>query len=361
MDPLSDVLSVLQVEDAAFGRIEAGGRWALQGSKARHVVFFALLDGPCWLIPDSSDQPIRMEAGDCFVISSGASYRLCSDLTANAEDYSAAPKTNGVRRLGAGSETSLIGGRFTFDDDCPKSLLGFLPPTLYVRATSESATSLRAILHRLAYELDNAHVGKALMINHLAQVALLAALRASLTCEQHPAQGWLGALSDARIGKALSQMHADAAKRWTVEDLATSIGMSRSKFALRFKSLVGLGPLEYLLHWRMHLAVRALRTSNKPIYSVAYELGYESESAFSNAFKRVMGYAPKALRMREKALQVENGSTPGKNGAMHADERGQCCTARATTSGKWLSRISPDHTRFAANELAMQRAPRAVR
>lgn len=321
MDPLSDVLSVLQVEDAAFGRIEAGGYWALQGSKAKHVVFFALLDGPCWLIPDSSDQPIRMEAGDCFVISSGASYRLCSDLTANAEDYSAAPKTNGVRRLGTGSETSLIGGRFTFDDDCSEPLLGFFPPTLYVKATSDSAKSLRAILHRLAYELDNAHVGKALMINHLAQVALLAAMREHVTsCErQQSSQGWLGALADAKIGKALGRMHADAARRWTVEDLATSVGMSRSKFALRFKSLVGLGPLDYLLHWRMHLAVRALRTSSKPIYSVAYGLGYESESAFSNAFKRVMGYSPKSLRMREKALQVENDSPSGSNGT-HPDE-----------------------------------------
>jgi len=324
MDPLSDVLSVLQVEDAAFGRIEAGGHWALQGSKAKHVVFFALLDGPCWLIPDGTDQPIRVEAGDCFVISCGASYRLCSDPTTNAEDYSAPLKgpTNGVRRLGTGSGTSLIGGRFTFDDDCPKSLLGFLPPTLYVRATSDSATSLRAILHKLANELDNNHVGKALMINHLAQLALLAAMREHVgSCEQQkPAQGWLGALADAKIGKALGLMHAEVAKRWTVEDLATSVGMSRSKFALRFKSLVGFGPLDYLLHWRMHLAVRALRTSNKPIYSVAYGLGYESESAFSNAFKRVLGYAPKSLRMREKALQVENGSPSGKNGAMHADE-----------------------------------------
>ena len=323
MDPLSDVLSLLKVEDAAFGRLEAGGQWALQSPKAKHVVFCALLDGPCWLIPDDADQPIRMGAGDCFAISNGTSFRLCSDLTANAEDYSAPLKnpTNAVRRLGTGSGTSLIGGRFTFADACPKPLLGFLPPTLYIRAGSDSATSLRGILHKLAYELDNAHVGKALMMNHLAQVALLAALRAYVTCEQQPSQGWLGALADERIGKALSLMHADVAKRWTVADLATSVGMSRSKFALRFKSLVGLGPLDYLLHWRMNLAVRALRGSNKPVNSVAYGLGYESESAFSNAFKRVMGYSPKSLRMREKTLQTENGSPSGKNGTMPADER----------------------------------------
>ena len=323
MDPLSDVLSVLQVEDADFGRIEAGGQWALQGAKAKHVVFSALLDGPCWLIPDNTDDPIRMEAGDCFVISNGASFRLCSDLTTDAVSYVAPPKINGVRRLGTGSGTSLIGARFTFDDGCPNSLLGFLPPTLHVKATSDSATSLRAILHKLASELDNAHVGKALMINHLARVALLAAVREHVTScrQQQPSQGWLGALADAKIGKALGQMHADVAKRWTVEDLAMSVGMSRSKFALRFKSLVGLSPLDYLLHWRMHLAVRALRTSNKPIYSVAYGLGSESESAFSNAFKRVMGYSPKSLRMCEKELQVENGSPSGPNGAMHADER----------------------------------------
>src|SRR5882724_7030986 len=79
MDPLSDVLSVLQVEDAAFGRIEAGGQWALQSSKAKHVVFCTLIDGLCWLIPDNSDQPIQMAPGDCFAIANGASFRLCSD------------------------------------------------------------------------------------------------------------------------------------------------------------------------------------------------------------------------------------------------------------------------------------------
>jgi AraC-like DNA-binding protein len=323
MDPLSDVLSLLQVEDAAAGRLEAGGQWALRSPKAKHVIFGALLDGPCWLIPDNTDQPIRMEAGDCFVIANGASFRLCSDLTTKVEDYSAPLKrpTNAVIRLGTGSGTSLIGGGFTFDHACPEPLLGFLPPTLYVRATSDSATSLRAILHRLAYELDNVHVGKALMINHLAHVALLAALRACVICEQQPSQGWLGALADAKIGKALSSMHADVAKRWTVEDLATSVGMSRSKFAFRFKSLVGLGPLDYLLHWRMHLAVRALRGSNKPTYSVAFGLGYESESAFSNAFKRVMGYSPRSLRMREKALQAENGLSSGKDGTTPGGER----------------------------------------
>jgi AraC-like DNA-binding protein len=299
MDPLSDVLSLLHVEDAKVGRIESGGRWAMRGYDERRFSFCALLKGSCWLVTDDVDQPIHVEAGDCFALSGDSSFLIGSDLTMAAVDFHDALAASGdaVIQLGTGAETTMIGARFTFDDGHARPLLDLLPSTIYIRSGTQSAAALRAILGRLEQELDDCALGRALVVDHLAHVALVHALRAYVACKQHPSQGWLGALVDPKIGAALRLMHGDVAKRWTVADLAGAVGMSRSGFALRFKLLVGLAPLDYLLQWRMHLAARALHKSNRAISSIAFDLGYDSESAFSNAFKRIMGCSPKAFRL----------------------------------------------------------------
>jgi AraC-like DNA-binding protein len=148
-----------------------------------------------------------------------------------------------------------------------------------------------------------------------------------VACKQHPSQGWLGALADPKIGAALRLMHDDVAKRWTVADLAAAVGMSRSSFALRFKQLVSLAPLDYLVQWRMHLAARALHKSSRSISSIAFDLGYDSESAFSNAFKRIMGSSPKSFRLHHQSVLPAHGVVlpqAGPPALQHAnDERPQ--------------------------------------
>jgi AraC-like DNA-binding protein len=309
MDPLSDVLSLLHVEDAKVGRIEAGGCWAMRGYDERRFSFCALLEGSCWLVTDDVDRPIRVEAGDCFALSGDSSFRICSELTADAVDFHDALADSGdaVIQLGTGGETSMIGGRFTFNDAYARPLLDLLPSTIYIRSGTQSAAALRSILGRLEQELDGCQLGRALVVDHLAHVALVHALRAYVACKQHPSQGWLGALADPKIGEALRSMHNNVARRWTVADLAGGVGMSRSSFALRFKLLVGLAPLDYLLQWRMHLAARTLHKSNRSISSIAFDLGYDSESAFSNAFKRIMGCSPKVFRLHQQPARSAHG------------------------------------------------------
>ena len=317
MDPLSDVLSLLHVEDAKAGRFEAGGRWAMHGYDERRFSFCALLKGSCWLVTDDLDRPIRVEAGDCFALSGDSGFRICSDLTAEGVDFHDAlmESDEAVIRLGTGAETSMIGGRFTFNDVYAKPLLDLLPSTIFIRSTSESAAALRSILNRLELELDGCQLGKALVVDHLAHVALVHALRAYVACKNHPSQGWLGALADAKIGAALRLMHDDVAKRWTVAVLAGAVGMSRSGFALRFKLLVGLSPLDYMLQWRMHLAARALLKSNRSISSIAFDLGYDSESAFSNAFKRIMGCSPRSFRLHQQPTLGARGFATARTAA----------------------------------------------
>jgi AraC-like DNA-binding protein len=113
--------------------------------------------------------------------------------------------------------------------------------------------------------------------------------------------GWLQALGDPRVGAAIRLLHAEPARRWQLQELAAAAGMSRSNFALRFKQLAGLAPLDYLLRWRMRLGAKALRGGSDPVSAIAWALGYQSESAFSHAFKRINGMSPQAYRRNAAA------------------------------------------------------------
>jgi transcriptional regulator GlxA family with amidase domain len=135
------------------------------------------------------------------------------------------------------------------------------------------------------------------MVEHLTHIMLIEMVRIYLKSEQvQPLRGWLAALADAKIGAALVAMHSAPMQQWMLDELAGSAGMSRSAFSLRFKTLVGTSPLDYLLRWRMRLAGRALSQSRASVSSIGLAHGYDSETAFSAAFKRVIGLSPSAYR-----------------------------------------------------------------
>jgi AraC-like DNA-binding protein len=298
VDPLSEVLSLLQAKSVLSASLVTGGNWAIRFTAYQGFKFSALVRGACWLVVDGLAQPIRLETGDCYLLTEGRPYWLGSDRALAAVDAREVfvHALDGVARHGDKEDVFLIGGRFTFDEADVSLLRDALPPVIHVSAASDQAQVLRWVLQRLADELSAARAGASLMAAHLAHIMFVQVLRAhSVSGEQAPA-GWLGALSDARIGAALGLMHAAPARRWTLSDLAQAVGMSRSAFALRFKTLVDASPLDYLLRWRMRLAAADLRNGNNSVSSIALALGYESESAFSNAFKRIMGCAPKHYR-----------------------------------------------------------------
>ena len=204
----------------------------------------------------------------------------------------------GVARHGAPEhDFFLIGGRFSFGDEAAV-LLDCLPPLLHLRGDTDQAGVLHWALQRLAQELQATAPGAALMTRHLGHMMLLQMLRQYLAAQaSHPA-GWLFALADPRLRSAIEAMHAQPAQRWTLAQLACVAGQSRSAFALHFKTRVGMAPLAYLLHWRMRLATRRLKDSAAPIAAIAQALGYDSDSAFSHAFKRVMACSPRQYRLR---------------------------------------------------------------
>lgn len=247
------------------------------------------------------DHPIWLEEGDCFLLSRGRSVVLGSDLSlprVNAEDlYSHA--VHGVAHYGDTEDCSIIGGRFTFGDDAD-ILFDSLPIVIVVKSNSSQAAVLQWALQQLVHELSTPSPGSVLMAQHLGHIMLVQALQIYLTHEGSSTPGWLSSLFQPRISTVIQAIHATPAKRWTVENLAEVAGISRSTLALQFKQVVGLPPLEYVAHWRMQLAARALRGSQVTISSISQALGYESDSAFSNAFKRIMKCSPKDYRMKRR-------------------------------------------------------------
>ncbi|MFI1028359.1 AraC family transcriptional regulator [Streptomyces sp. NPDC020951] len=300
MDPLSDVLALLNVEGALSARLEVGGTWAIRFPGYRHVRIGAVLSGSAWLAVDGVDTPVHLREGDCYLLADGLPYRLSSDREGEPVDARTVFTSTAacIVRHGSGDpDTVLIGGKVTFDDHNSGLLLDSLPPIVLVRGTSDLAHVLRSALEMLAYETASPRPASALMTGYLAHILFVQALRAHLGSLDAPSRGgWLSALADPQVGASLALMHEDVTRRWTVAELAAAVNMSRSSFAERFKTLVGLAPVDYLLQRRMQTAGQALRAGDRTVSAIAAESGYASDSAFSNAFKRVMGYPPSQYR-----------------------------------------------------------------
>jgi AraC-like DNA-binding protein len=300
MDQLRHVFSLLQVDPRPPARLEAGGSWALKFDGSSHVRFGALVAGSCWLKVEGVRQPLKLRAGDGYLLTRGQPYQFTTDPKLAAQDgmplYRA--RNDGRVTHGSGRDTVLVSGRFTFSELHSEQLLQMLPPVMHLPAGSTDGPALAAAIQLLDHETQQTRFGASVVCHHIAQVMLIEALRQVVESPQHPPLGWLAALADPRIGVALQRMHDEPAEPWTVAQLAKAAGMSRSLFALRFKGLTGAAPLDYLLKLRMKLAMQQLRTTKRSVSSIAYDVGYQSESAFSNAFKRETGLAPREFRSR---------------------------------------------------------------
>jgi AraC-like DNA-binding protein len=299
-DPLSEVLNLLDVQSFLSRRFEATGSWALRFPAYRHMKFGSVITGQRWIWIEGRTQPTELAAGDFYLISSGEPYCFASDVYAKPvdglqfmEDHC---ERDGVVRFEAGgAKTVGIGGRFELNDDAADFLLKSLPALVHVRANSNQAPALRSALDLLIYETETLKPGKGAIGSSLCTIVLVNILRAYLASGETPG-GWLGALADPRIGSILSRIHEDIAHRWTLQELANDVGMSRTSFAERFRKCVGMAPLEYLTKWRMTLARSDLRRSDDNLAKIAEKIGYDSETSFSAAFRRTFGHSPGKYR-----------------------------------------------------------------
>jgi AraC-like DNA-binding protein len=221
-------------------------------------------------------------------------------------------RNGGIAVINGGGDFSSVGGHFTLAGNHAGVLLGMLPPIVHIRSEADKA-AMRWSMQRMRQELREPQPGGFLIAQNLAYMMLVQALRLHLTEGLQGGVGWMFALADKQMAAAINAMHADPAHNWTIQTLAERAGMSRSTFALKFKATVGASPMEYLTRWRMLLAGDRLTHSGDPISVIALSLGYESESAFSTAFKRVMGCSPRQYS-RGSALP-----SPSEDEAARAD------------------------------------------
>ena len=313
MDPLSDVLSLLKPRNYMSAGFDAAGDWSIQfPDQQESIKCGAVVSGQCWLSVEGVPEPVRLETGDGFLLPSGRPFRLASDLTlapVEARTVFSAARSGGIVSWNGGGDFLLVSSRFALDSDHAGILLRVLPPIVHIRRESDRA-ALRWSVERMMQELREGQPGGFLVIQHLAQMMLVQALRLHLAEGANGGVGWLFALADKQMGAAITAMHADPGHSWTLQALAARAGMSRSTFALKFKQTVGKAPMEYLARWRMLLAGERLANAGDPVSVIALSLGYESESAFSTAFKRVMGCSPR---------QYGRGRTPASSSPGEAE------------------------------------------
>lgn len=337
MDPLSEVLSLLKPRSYLSSGFDAGGDWAIEFSNQHDTIkCYAVVSGGCWLAVDGVPEPVRLEAGDCFVLPSGRPFRLASDMAiAPVDSKTIFPpaRPGGVVRVNDGGGLFLTGSRFAVAGSHAGLLLGMLPPIVHIRKESEQA-ALRWSVGRMMEEMREGQPGGFLIAQHLAHMILVQALRMHLSDELNGSSRWFVALADKQIGIAISAIHADPARRWTLQELAERAGMSRSTFALRFRETAGETPMEYLSRWRMLLAADKLENSSDPIARIALALGYESESAFSTAFKRVMGCSPRQFGQGRPPV------APPRDAASPSGRRG--CRSRPCFGGPFQRRRNED-------------------
>ncbi|MFE7712423.1 AraC family transcriptional regulator [Streptomyces sp. NPDC057486] len=298
VDQLSQVLDLVQVRSVLTGGVAARGGWWSRGPLVDPVKFFAMVSGRARLTTDGVDRPVELEPGDVAILI-GRSYVAFEAGDEPRHEVQPESDFSAARFVGANHHTDdvLIGGCVDVNEAGRALLLGALPPVAHVRASVSDADPLRADLLRLFDEATSDRIGSAFAIRQYGQLLLLEALRVYVGQADLP-PGWLRLLTDDRLRPALDLIHAEPGRAWGLAELASAATMSRTSFAERFREVAGMPPLTYLSHWRMLLAQRALREDDVRVGTLAAELGYGSESAFSTAFKRVVGEAPRRYRLR---------------------------------------------------------------
>ena len=292
-DPLSDVLTGIDVRGSVFCYGEVREPWCFEGGAARGALFHAVIEGEAWV--RVGDRPRRLGAGDVLLLPRGGRHRLGSrdrkraTPLRRAVDHRPGDPFARLAVGGDGPPSYLICGTFDVEAMDWHPLLRELPDVLVVNAGL--GQWLPATLQALHNQLEHAGLGASLIAARLAEVLFVQVVAAWMS-----GPDGVPALADPQIGRAIGLMHRTPGDPWSAESLARAVGISRSKFFQRFSSVVGQTPAAYLKRWRMTLASRALRTEDVTLRELADRLGYASESSFSRAFADEHGRAPGAFR-----------------------------------------------------------------
>jgi len=305
-DPLSDVLRAVRLDGAFFYAVQASEPWSVEAVSAKeltprvlpgaeHLISYHILtSGRCWG-GLTGEQAVPLAPGDVIVFPQGDAHVMSSDPKLRS-----VPATPGrfpeTVTLGDGGQVAatLVCGFLGCDRRPFNPLLSTLPRQLHLPGLSSGW--LQSFARQVVEESQARRVGADSVLTRLAELMFVEVLRRYIETLPLEQRGWLAGLRDAAVGRALGLLHGDPAHPWTLDELAAGVAMSRSVFADRFTTLVGQPPMQYLAHWRMQLAAGRLAVGNAKVAAIAEQVGYESEEAFSRAFKRLIGVSLAAWR-----------------------------------------------------------------
>jgi len=319
-DLISDVLETVRLRGAVFFVWQPSWPFAQtvpDGSHFAHalapgadqmVSYHIVLDGPCWGAV-AGEEPVRLDTGDILLVPRGNAY-VISDAPCQPEPGNPDELRELFRLLSAGElppvvvnggpgprASHLICGFLGCDMQPYNPLLASLPPLLRLPPPEGIDEPLASLLHFAIAEAREGRSGTRCMLLRLSELMFVEVIRRYLREQPAGMQGWAAGLRDPAVARALNLMHRRIDHRWTLDGLAREVGVSRSTLADRFTGAVGEPPMQYLARWRMQVAARALVDGHRKVYAVAREVGYDSEAAFSRAFKRIVGMTPARWRV----------------------------------------------------------------
>ena len=318
MDALSETLRVVRLVGAIFLQGRFTAPWCYQSPSAdsaapilepgaeRVVIFHLITEGECHVEMDGQP-PVRLCAGDAVIFPQGDAHRMGSEPGLEPatgarlhEVLSRRPRT--LAYGGGGATTRLVCGYMACDARLAGLLLAGLPPLVRVNVRGSNAGMwLEASVRYALAEARSPRPGGAGVLAKLAEVLFIEVLRLHMNEQGEGHKGWLAGVGDRIVGAALNALHSRPAHAWTLEELARTAHTSRSVLAERFQELVGASPMQYLTQWRMLLAANLLSRSNAPLARIAEDVGYQTDTAFSRAFRREYGAPPAAWRRRQAA------------------------------------------------------------
>jgi AraC-like DNA-binding protein len=298
MDALSTVLEATKLKGVVYSKFPLAAPWGLDVIQDQNSQFWRLVSGTC-TVGSPDGRVIEMKEGDLVFIPHGSAHWIADKATSLRMP---SPEFVKARRAGmpvfdnGGEVTNLIAGHFEFDYQPLHPFLKDLPPVIHIKQYStENQLLVRQVTQLMLDELNNERPGSNVMLKCLSEIMFINIIRSYLE-QTAPGSGFISALNDPRISKALKLMQDAPQNNWTLESLALEIGMSRSVFFNQFKKLVHETPLSYLTNWRIRQAQKLLMTNSSNISQIAAKVGYQSEAAFNRIFKSKTGQTPAVYR-----------------------------------------------------------------
>jgi AraC-like DNA-binding protein len=296
MDVLSDAVLAMRTGRPHSARVRRRAPFGRRFPPVAGAGFHVVLQGRCWLLPPEGD-PIALAPGEVVFLPRGCAHGLADTPSTPLDEPTVSLAEVRPDDDDASIDTMMVCGAYLLDRARPHPLFNELPDVIHLSARAGRHPALRMTLDLLDLELEQVRPGSGAMLPALLDLLLLHVLRAWLDEQARDnATGWVAALHDPAVAAALSALHQEPSRQWTVAELGARAGLSRAAFARRFTALIGQPPLTYLTWWRLTLAARLLRDSDTPLNVVARKSGYQSEFAFAHAFKRQYGQPPGQFR-----------------------------------------------------------------